>query len=72
MGELAVAGLALTAAKNLPESQPPPTAAEMLEAAESRLTAAVAALATILATADATPEQIGAAYTEAGGGTAWR
>jgi hypothetical protein len=44
-GELKVAELALTAAKNLPEeslpeNQPPPTAAEMLVAAQSRFDAA--------------------------------
>jgi hypothetical protein len=47
-GELAVAQLALTAAENLPENQPPPTAAEMLDAAQE----AVDNLA-----ADATPEE---------------
>ena len=61
-GELAVAQLALTAAENLPENQPPPTAAEILLAAQSRFDAAEADLANLAD--DATPEQIGAAHTE--------
>ena len=61
-GELKVAELALTEAANLPENQPPPTAAEMLEAAQSRLTAAQADVDNLAA--DATPEEVGAAYAE--------
>ena len=63
-GELAVAQLAQTAAKNLPENQPPPTAAEMLVDARLRLAAAQEAVENLAADATATPEQAGAAATE--------
>ena len=63
-GELAVAGLALTAAENLPENQPAPTAAEMLTAAQLIFDAAQEAVDNLAADATATPEQVGAAATE--------
>ena len=62
-GELTVAQRELTAAENLPENQPPPTAAAILLAAQSRLVDAQEAVDNLDAD-DATPDQTGAAYKE--------